>query len=536
MALAITTATLAMMTVHEALNVAIDTSPPRAGLPWQQQQQQQQQLQQQSGRLSEVVPHRLLLATHNVLAWYYPQYDTMEELHRGEGVHYGMFPGEPVAGHPRTLWNVLRPHNWRPTSEQEHLVQFDADTGMELARVQLPTRFTHDAIRMGERVYVCSTGDGSILELSYPGMKLLRKMHLFSEADHPNTLAAADDDHLWVMLHNLGPSDLVKVYVGPSSPPHEVSRIRNIGSKAHGLVAWGRQGQQQLILLDSDNAALVSLDPATGDEVELWQVPEEGKFLKGLAVLDDIAYFGITTWSHRSVRDSADSHGELAAFDLMRNKLLWRRVVHTSGLLNIIGAPHLAPDSTYVASYTRTLVPPTVMQASHLKPLGPLVLPDSAAMVDAAVAHLAAAGHHPPRLGPTNYWSSGWPRLDIEPKLTSYAEAAGLQLPLFHADISALKAKLLAMPPAMWSKEEQAVSNAVMNGRNSNMERFKPGVDGMVLLFSDNNGEVVYQFPYYEYFKAELEPLLHEILGPADARNIVRIQFALMKPGTNDIR
>lgn len=67
-------------------------------------------------------------------------------------------------------------------------------------------------------------------------------------------------------------SDLVKVYVGPSSPPHEVSRIRNIGSKAHGLVAWGRQGQQQLILLDSDNAALVSLDPATGDEVELWQV------------------------------------------------------------------------------------------------------------------------------------------------------------------------------------------------------------------------------------------------------------------------
>jgi hypothetical protein len=50
----------------------------------------------------------------------------------------------------------------------------------------------------------------------------LRKMQLFSEADHPNTLAAAappaapglgsitglqspDHDHLWVMLHNLGP-------------------------------------------------------------------------------------------------------------------------------------------------------------------------------------------------------------------------------------------------------------------------------------------------------------------------------------------
>jgi hypothetical protein len=50
-----------------------------------------------------------------------------------------------------------------------------------------------------------------------------------------------------------------------------------------------------------------------------------------------------------------------------------------------------------------------------------------------------------------------------------------------------------------------------MNGRSNNMEKFKPGVEGIVLVFSDNNGEVVYQFPYYDYFKAELEPLLHEV-------------------------
>jgi hypothetical protein len=44
-------------------------------------------------------------------------------------------------------------------------------------------------------------------------------MQLFSEADHPNTLAAArppggssgekSHDHLWVMLHNLGPVSAV---------------------------------------------------------------------------------------------------------------------------------------------------------------------------------------------------------------------------------------------------------------------------------------------------------------------------------------
>jgi type I restriction-modification system DNA methylase subunit len=32
-----------------------------------------------------------------------------------------------------------------------------------------------------------------------------------------------------------------------------------------------------------------------------------------------------------------------------------------------------------------------------------------------------------------------------------------------------------------------------------------------ISVFSDNNREVVYQFLYYDFFKAELEPLLHEV-------------------------
>lgn len=94
---------------------------------------------------------------------------------------------------------------------------------------------------------------------------------------------------------------------------------------------------------------------------------------------------------------------------------------------------------------------------------------------------------------------------------TDFPEAAGLQLPLFHADISAFKAKLQAMPASMWTKEEQARSNVVMSGRTANMDKFKPGVQGIVMLFSDRNGHVVYQFPYYDYFRAELEPLLNEV-------------------------
>jgi hypothetical protein len=43
------------------------------------------------------------------------------------------------------------------------------------------------------------------------------------------------------------------------------------------------------------------------------------------------------------------------------------------------------------------------------------------------------------------------------------------------------------------------------------MDMFKPGVEGIVVLFSDNEGNVVYEFPMYHALKEELEPLLLEV-------------------------
>ena len=57
------------------------------------------------------------------------------------------------------------------------------------------------------------------------------------------------------------------------------------------------------------------------------QVPEGGKFLKGLAVIDDIAYFGVSVWSERSARGDPSQDSELAAFCLRGMELLWRREV-----------------------------------------------------------------------------------------------------------------------------------------------------------------------------------------------------------------
>ena len=61
-------------------------------------------------------------------------------------------------------------------------------------------------------MYIASTGEGAILELSYPGMQTVRKHMLFTRENHINSLApTGNGTTLWVMLHNHG-----KVCVFPS--------------------------------------------------------------------------------------------------------------------------------------------------------------------------------------------------------------------------------------------------------------------------------------------------------------------------------
>lgn len=43
------------------------------------------------------------------------------------------------------------------------------------------------------------------------------------------------------------------------------------------------------------------------------------------------------------------------------------------------------------------------------------------------------------------------------------------------------------------------------------MAQFKPGVEALYMIFSDQSTNHVYRFPYYDYFKAELEPILEQV-------------------------
>ncbi|KAI8468367.1 MAG: hypothetical protein J3K34DRAFT_459917 [Monoraphidium minutum] len=463
-----------------------------------------------------VLPRALLLATHSRLLWYDPATDESTVLHEGEGVHYGMFPGE--GSPPSSVWTAIRPHNWKPTTSKEHLVEFDMRTGAELRRVEIPSRFTHDVVRAGRKVYVCDTGGGAILEYNFPAMTLARRVPLFTLQDHANTLAPYHPNETLVMLHNLGSSDMVRVDL-TREPPQVIGRLQGVGKKAHGIVKW----HGAYITLDSDNGALTALRlSAGGAKVQrLWQAPEPHRFLKGLAVVDDVAYFGISEWAPRSARDDPGSNCQLAAFDLLRNKLLWRREVPTAGLLNIVGAPHLTEDSTYSASYTP-------------KRVRSYKTPRSGEVVAEALRAQEALGYTP-KVG--GYWSSGMPFLDASAKATPKPWTAGLQVPLMHLDVSEAKALLLATPPEVWTREYQAVHSAVMGGRESNTATFKPGVQGIALLFSAGSGEgLVYEFPLYKRFAPVLEPLIEEMIGAPDMANIIRMQLALMRANNSDIR
>lgn len=75
-------------------------------------------------------------------------------------------------------------------------------------------------------------------------------------------------------------------------------------------------------------------------------------FLKGLAVVDDVAYFGISPPMERQNRDGPNVQCDLVAVDLLTHQQVFRHKIDTRGLLNIVSSPELSETSSYVAQQT----------------------------------------------------------------------------------------------------------------------------------------------------------------------------------------
>jgi Aspartyl/Asparaginyl beta-hydroxylase len=507
---------------------------------------------------------RILVATHSKLAWYNYEVEHFTIIHEGEGIYYGGFSGDQIdpAGVPETVWAISRPHNWRPTTSKEWLLEINIVTGKVQRRESIPSRFTHDTVRYGNRVYAADCGEGHILELEFPSMKVLRRMELFTLKEHVNTLSPTENGTLWAMLHNLGPSILAEIDLETG---REIRRLPNIGDKSHGAVQW----RGSIISLNSDNAALMKVDTATGRTEQLWQDDRAKRYLKGLCVVDDVAFFGIAEAQERQSRDSGELNCEIGAYDLIEGVLLWRRQLQTEGLLNVVSAPHLQVESTSHAvwmsdpkqsyratsSYAKHLATAkgSTLGNEHLEQLYNHPSNDDNDVDDESNASAASAGslkkltlldlepletydplnNYPPLLG--GRWASGYPRFDNSAKDKAHGLSSGAQLPLFRWNQTKLRDYLLGLPLSDWSEEAARKSNAWLAGREGNLNQFKPGTHAIHLIFSDQQGDNVYQFPWYkERFAFFLEPLIHKLLG-VDVANIIRMQFALM-PGNTHIK
>jgi hypothetical protein len=109
---------------------------------------------------------------------------------------------------------------------------------------------------------------------------------------------------------------------------------------------------------------------------------------------------------------------------------------------------------------------------------------------------------------------------------------------LRRVDISPLVAMLRSRArEGLWDVDRAAASNAVLAGREDNMARYKPGVQTVHLVFSDQSASQCFHFPWWDEWKPVVMPLLDEILGwygiPEAEREsrIVRLQLARMGPG-----
>jgi hypothetical protein len=98
-------------------------------------------------------PRRLMLSSHGRLQWFDVDTGAATVIHEGRGVYYGVFPagsGDEVVG--GRVWVISRPHNWRvPDGAVEAALLLDLATGAIVRQVALPTQFTHDAIRHGDK-------------------------------------------------------------------------------------------------------------------------------------------------------------------------------------------------------------------------------------------------------------------------------------------------------------------------------------------------------------------------------------------------
>jgi hypothetical protein len=231
-------------------------------------------------------------------------------IHENEGVYYGTFQGEPG-----TVWVVSR-------GSKEYLLHINVNTGEVLDRKGVPSRFTHDAIRVKDKVYIADCGNGRVVVLDYPSMETHKIHSIFTVRNHINTLCY-HEGVLWCLLHNLGPSQLVGI---DPETGEKIKVYTDVGRESHGIVPWC----SGFLVLNSLGGQLLHVTDL-GTRV-LFHEP--GHFLKGICLIGNTVYFGSAPPMIRANRGDPKMKCQIVGVNLKTCTLVSRERLETKGLLN----------------------------------------------------------------------------------------------------------------------------------------------------------------------------------------------------------
>ena len=224
-------------------------------------------------------------------------------------------------------------------------------SGVRVAR-KLPVPGTgdaHDAVCTGKTFWLVDTIHGHVHKIETPtpttkSLRVVRSIEAWSRGEHINQIGVSARPQtaghaIFVGVHGRGRPSRIDTVAMPMINTKKES-LSGLGKGAHGLVLWRNA---YIVHLDSAANALALLDLETGDYAHVWNAPA-GTFLKGLAVVGDVAYFGASPES-ASLTDRLSVQVTLVAVDLAAAKnrtgatTVFQAPLEGFGLLNQVVAP-----------------------------------------------------------------------------------------------------------------------------------------------------------------------------------------------------
>ena len=157
-------------------------------------------------------------------------------------------------------------------------------------------------------------------------------------------MASADGTLLWVMHNNLQRASMLKLLDRRTGELRRAIRLG--GVNCHNPLFY----RGDVLYLLSAIGGIGRL-ASNGSSTTLWSAGGEW-FTKGLAVVDDVAYFGVSQKQRlASMRNTVVT--ELVAFDLVSSRVLSRTPLPDPGLINALSLPGLSHSCSWRACDSR---------------------------------------------------------------------------------------------------------------------------------------------------------------------------------------